>query len=91
MTDRIIEEVVWVVNATLLIKELNRAGITLCNTSTVGIHGTTIRQLSKEGEQNDDGSIDYLQNIRRLPEAFGPDEGAYLDIVPSKEGYNHLS
>lgn len=61
----IISEVAWVGNATLLVREVNRAG----NNGTVAVfdltragtgRGRVVRRLGKDGEQGDDGWIDAV-------------------------------
>ncbi|KAF7303130.1 hypothetical protein MKEN_01276700 [Mycena kentingensis (nom. inval.)] len=59
--------------------------------------GVVVRKLGKDGEEGDDGWIDNFQNIYALPAALvsslssGTVGAAYLDVVPTKEGYNHLA
>ncbi|KAJ7493362.1 dipeptidyl aminopeptidase [Mycena galericulata] len=59
--------------------------------------GTVVRKLGKDGEEGDDGWIDSFQNIYALPIALvsslsaGTVAAAYLDVVPTPEGYNHLA
>ncbi|GJJ11530.1 hypothetical protein Clacol_005763 [Clathrus columnatus] len=99
LNDSVIQEVVWVGNTTLLIKEVNRAAdegsVVLCNLETqetdIGARGIVVRKLGKDGEQGDDGWIDSSQNVRPLPESLGLEEGAYLDIIPTKDGYNQIA
>ncbi|KAJ7746743.1 dipeptidyl aminopeptidase [Mycena maculata] len=66
-------------------------------TSTERAQGTVVRNLGKDGEEGDDGWIDNYQNIYALPTQLvsslsaGTVAGAYLDVVPTPEGYNHLA
>ncbi|CAK5273743.1 unnamed protein product [Mycena citricolor] len=59
--------------------------------------GIVVRQLGKDGEEGDDGWIDSFQNMYPLHSSLvstlsaGTSSGAYLDVVPSPEGYNHLA
>ncbi|KAJ7460697.1 dipeptidyl aminopeptidase [Mycena latifolia] len=59
--------------------------------------GTVVRKLGKDGEEGDDGWIDNFQNIYALPNSLvsslsaGTVAGAYLDVVPTPEGFNHLA
>ncbi|KAJ7074230.1 dipeptidyl aminopeptidase [Mycena amicta] len=59
--------------------------------------GIVVRKLGKDGEEGDDGWIDNFQNIHALPNALvsslssGTVSAAYLDVVPTKEGFNHLA
>ncbi|KAJ7230529.1 dipeptidyl aminopeptidase [Mycena pura] len=59
--------------------------------------GIVVRKLGKDGEEGDDGWIDNFQNIYALPSTLvsslsaGTLAGAYLDVVPNEEGYNHLA
>ncbi|KAF9814328.1 hypothetical protein IEO21_05171 [Rhodonia placenta] len=93
----IISEVAWVGNATLLVREVNRAG----NNGTVAVfdltragtgRGRVVRRLGKDGEQGDDGWIDADQKVYPISAALSPNgHSAYLDIVPTPEGYNHIA
>ncbi|KAJ6561203.1 dipeptidyl aminopeptidase [Mycena vulgaris] len=59
--------------------------------------GTVVRKLGKDGEEGDDGWIDNFQNIYALPSTLvsslssGTVAAAYLDVVPTPEGFNHLA
>ncbi|KAH7910473.1 dipeptidyl aminopeptidase [Hygrophoropsis aurantiaca] len=93
----VIAEVAWVANETLIVKEVNRAAdsgsVILFNgnggrTAT----GVVVRKLGKDGEEGDEGWIDSHQSIYPIPESLlSGSSSAYLDIVPSKEGYNHIA
>ncbi|CAL1714024.1 unnamed protein product [Somion occarium] len=93
----IIAEVAWVGNAALLVKEVNRAAdngsvILFDLQNGASNHGEIVRILGKNGEQGDDGWIDEQQTIYPLPPSLQSDGiSAYLDIVPSAEGYNHIA
>ncbi|KAJ7708699.1 dipeptidyl aminopeptidase [Mycena rosella] len=59
--------------------------------------GTVVRKLGKDGEEGDEGWIDNFQNIYALPSdlvsslSAGTVAGAYIDVVPTPEGFNHLA
>ncbi|KAJ7643291.1 dipeptidyl aminopeptidase [Mycena polygramma] len=59
--------------------------------------GTVVRKLGKDGEEGDDGWVDNFQNIYALPSTLvsslsaGTVAAAYLDVVPTPEGFNHLA
>ncbi|KAJ6485813.1 dipeptidyl aminopeptidase [Mycena sanguinolenta] len=59
--------------------------------------GTVVRKLGKNGEEGDDGWVDNFQNIYALPTTLvsslsaGTVAAAYLDILPTPEGFNHLA
>ncbi|KAJ6624869.1 dipeptidyl peptidase IV N-terminal region-domain-containing protein [Mycena sp. CBHHK59/15] len=59
--------------------------------------GTVVRKLGKDGEEGDDGWIDNFQNIYPLPTTLvsslsaGTAVAAYIDVVPTPEGFNHLA
>ncbi|RPD57299.1 dipeptidyl aminopeptidase [Lentinus tigrinus ALCF2SS1-7] len=93
----IIAEVAWVSPSTLLVKEVTRAaedGSVVffdLNTQPANI-GKIVRELGRNGEQGDDGWIDATQAIYPIgPELSPTGEPAYLDIVPTPEGYNHIA
>ncbi|EIW75144.1 dipeptidyl aminopeptidase [Coniophora puteana RWD-64-598 SS2] len=94
----VITEVAWVGNGSLILKEITRAAddgnvvyfdLAYSNDVTVG---KVVRKLGKDGEEGDDGWIDSHQTVLPLP---GTDQygtyGAYLDIVPDANGYNHIA
>ncbi|KAI0315043.1 dipeptidyl aminopeptidase [Amylostereum chailletii] len=97
--DSIIMEVAWLGNKSLILKEVNRnsdAGsvVHFDLEDTQGLNanmGHVVRKLGKSGEQGDDGWIDAEHTIYPLPASLSPDIPAYLDIVPSKDGYNHIA
>lgn len=100
--DSIIIEVVWLGNGgtSLLLKEVNRnadAGravlFDLPDTSLLDARtGRVVRTLGKDGEEADDGWIDSAQTVYPLPEYLSPNGlPSYLDIVPDKDGYNHIA
>ncbi|EJU03880.1 dipeptidyl aminopeptidase [Dacryopinax primogenitus] len=94
--DRVIQEVVWVGNTSLFVKEVNRAadqGSVMLFNLSAGLEGTVVRTLGGEGgEWADGGWIDPEQRV--LPLSTHGLEGyphtAYLDILPNKKGFNHL-
>ncbi|KAI0640694.1 dipeptidyl aminopeptidase [Trametes meyenii] len=93
----VISEVAWVGEKALLVKEVTRAaedGSVVYFDLSKGHanEGTVVRKLGKEGEEGDSGWIDSRQAIYPLPETLWPDAApAYLDIVPTPEGYNHIA
>ncbi|KAG5652732.1 hypothetical protein H0H81_003931 [Sphagnurus paluster] len=95
--DSIVLEVAWVGDEALVVKEVNRnadgGNVVLFDVGTAPIaRGTVVRKLGKNGEEGDSGWIESEQRIRRLPKNLtvgGQD--AYLDIVPTPEGYNHIA
>jgi dipeptidyl aminopeptidase len=100
VTDSIIQEVAWVGNESLILKEVNRnadsGSVVLFDlseeTDLVRSRGKIVRKLGKDGEEGDEGWIDVTQGIYRLPSGLLPGgETAYLDIVPSKDGYKHIA
>ncbi|KAG8844098.1 hypothetical protein FRB91_002870 [Serendipita sp. 411] len=93
-TDSIIQEVAWINDDTLIIKEVNRSGdaggVILFDTSHPTHKGKVVRRLGKEGEEGDAGWIDSSQRIYPLSEDSGR-ATAYLDVIPNKEGFNHIA
>ncbi|TFK73733.1 dipeptidyl aminopeptidase [Pluteus cervinus] len=101
----IILEVAWVTNSTLIVKEVNRNAddgsvvvFQLGDQFVGGLQeeksvGKVTRKLGKGGEEGDDGWIDNSQTIHPLPAglSFQGTESAYLDIVPTPDGYNHIA
>ncbi|OJT13681.1 hypothetical protein TRAPUB_9780 [Trametes pubescens] len=93
----IISEVAWVSNSSLLVREVTRAAengsvVYFDLGSTPANVGNIVRKLGREGEQGDDGWIDAVQAIYPLSPSLSPDGApAYLDIVPTPEGYNHIA
>ncbi|KAI6006661.1 dipeptidyl aminopeptidase [Pisolithus orientalis] len=97
----IISEVAWVDDSSLIVREVNRAAD---NGNVILFHldelipeqgtgsGVVVRRLGKNGEEADEGWIESHQNIYPLPPSLrSGDSPAYLDIVPSKDGYNHIA
>ncbi|KAH8093229.1 dipeptidyl aminopeptidase [Cristinia sonorae] len=93
----VIAEVAWVGNTTLLVKESNRAAdngnVVLFDLQNGATNiGTVIRKLGRNGEQGDDGWIDEKQAVHLLPpNLLTSADSGYLDIIPSKDGYNHIA
>ncbi|KDR80915.1 hypothetical protein GALMADRAFT_241446 [Galerina marginata CBS 339.88] len=96
----IISEVTWVGNSSLILKEVNRNAddgnvvlFELDSTSLTRAQGKVVRKLGKNGEQGDNGWIDHEQTIHPIPTELTSFAGtnAYLDIVPTPEGYNHIA
>ncbi|KAH9930262.1 dipeptidyl aminopeptidase [Fomitopsis serialis] len=95
----VVQEIAWVGNETLLVREVNRAG----NNGTVSIfdlgqntplrnRGHVVRRLGKDGEQGDDGWIDQAQRVYPIPTSLSPHgHSSYLDVIPTPEGYNHIA
>ncbi|KAH9913079.1 dipeptidyl aminopeptidase [Epithele typhae] len=96
--NRIIAEIAWVDDEGLIIREVTRNGddgavISFDMSTHTWFQGTTVRRLGKNGEQGDDGWIEAIQEITPLPEDLWYQENvpAYLDIVPTPEGFNHIA
>jgi dipeptidyl aminopeptidase B len=98
--DSIITDVVWLRDGDLLLKEVNRnadAGSAvlfgLSDTSLLGARtGRVVRTLGKNGEEEDEGWIESEHTVYPLPTNFSADGlPSYLDIVPDKDGYNHIA
>ncbi|KAJ7777301.1 dipeptidyl aminopeptidase [Mycena metata] len=59
--------------------------------------GTVVRKLGRHGEEGDEGWVDNFQNIHALPSPLvstlsaGTVAAAYLDVVPTPEGFNHIA
>ncbi|KAF8957141.1 dipeptidyl peptidase IV N-terminal region-domain-containing protein [Flammula alnicola] len=97
----IIAEVAWVGNTSLIVKEVNRnaddGNVVLFDLSEANsltrARGKVVRKLGKNGEQGDNGWIDHEQSIHPVPVALTAFAGtnAYLDIVPTPDGYNHIA
>ncbi|KAH8827558.1 dipeptidyl aminopeptidase [Flagelloscypha sp. PMI_526] len=100
--DSIIQEVAWVSDSQLIIKQVDRSaekglvilfefdGFNWADGQDT-IQGTIVRRLGKDGEEGDDGWIECFQNIRGLPGHLVGDAGGYLDIIPDKAGYSHVA
>ncbi|KAL4062523.1 dipeptidyl aminopeptidase [Scleroderma citrinum] len=96
----ILSQVTWIDSSTLIVKEVNRAAdngnvVLFSFDEQFGgetVTGVVVRRLGKDGEEADGGWIDPGQNIHPLPPSLqSGDAPAYLDIVPSEEGYNHIA
>ncbi|KAF9558339.1 dipeptidyl aminopeptidase [Agrocybe pediades] len=97
----IVTEVTWVGNSSLIVKEVNRnaddGNVVLFELEkqnfAAAAQGKVVRKLGKVGEQGDNGWIDHEQTIYPVPSGITAFEGtnAYLDIVPTPEGYNHIA
>jgi dipeptidyl aminopeptidase B len=111
-TDSIIQEVAWVNDAALIIKEVARAGddgnVIYFDLTDPRKPGKVVRRLGKDGEEGDKGWIDSVRLIRLVlvinlndfqsqnikPLDYEDSAGyptSYLDILPNKEGYNHIA
>ncbi|KIY67818.1 dipeptidyl aminopeptidase [Cylindrobasidium torrendii FP15055 ss-10] len=85
--DAVIQEVTWVGDDELIIKEVTRnatAGSVVYFDAKDLTKGQIVRKLGKEGEEGDNGWIEPNQNIH-------PVEGGYLDVVPTKDGWSHIA
>ncbi|KAI0820257.1 dipeptidyl aminopeptidase [Trametes gibbosa] len=95
--DSIISEIAWVSESALLVREVTRAAengtVVYFDLSKQPANvGKVARRLGRHGEHGDDGWIDAKQAIHPLSPALSPDGvPAYLDIVPTPEGYNHIA
>ncbi|KAL0960550.1 hypothetical protein HGRIS_005588 [Hohenbuehelia grisea] len=86
----------WVANSTLVVKEVNRGAdagnVVVFDFDAEGdaskAQGVVVRKLGKDGEEGDNGWID--ERFRVTP-VISNGNGAYLDIVPTKDGYNHIA
>lgn len=89
--DGIIDEVSWVGNDALVIKEVDRAARNgqVIVVQSGHVEGKIVRKLGKDGEEGDDGWIDHGQNLLAVKESSGT-VGGYLDLIP-REGYNHIA
>ncbi|KAJ3001489.1 hypothetical protein NUW54_g6389 [Trametes sanguinea] len=96
ISDSIIAEVAWVSEDVLLVREVTRAAedgnvVYFDMRNSLRNIGKVVRKLGKDGEQGDDGWIDPA-TIHPLPPSLSPDgQPAYLDIVPTPSGYNHIA
>ncbi|KAF9511355.1 hypothetical protein BS47DRAFT_1330979 [Hydnum rufescens UP504] len=96
-SNSIIDTVTWVANETLVLKEVTRAaddGNVVFFDLSKGGTGRVTRRQGEKGEEGDSGWIDQTQSIYPLTHpvsvaSVGPT--AYLDILPNKEGYNHIA
>ncbi|KAF5379515.1 hypothetical protein D9615_006521 [Tricholomella constricta] len=101
LEDSVILEVAWVGDAALIVKEVNRNAddghvvlfdLEAAPDARTRARGEVVRRLGRQGEQGDSGWIDNEQNIHRLPASLSVGGvGAYLDVVPTPEGYNHIA
>ncbi|KAF8840395.1 hypothetical protein BDN67DRAFT_951704 [Paxillus ammoniavirescens] len=100
LTNSVISQIAWVDESTLVLKEVTRAAdhgnVVLFNLDTAssgGVEtGTVVRKLGIDGEEGDEGWIDAGQNIYPVPESLrSGNSPAYLDIVPTKDGYDHIA
>jgi len=96
----IIMDIAWVGNNSLILKEVNRNAdvgnvvlFDLDGPRSSGRNvGQVVRKLGRDGEQGDDGWIDATQTVFPLPPGLSPHgSSAYLDIVPSKDGFDHIA
>jgi len=100
LNDSVVTDVVWLSNGTLLVKEVNRnadQGSTVLfdvadTTLLAARTGTVMRALGKDGEEADEGWIDFEHSIFPLPEHFSATGlPSYLDVVPDGKGFNHIA
>lgn len=94
--DSIIQEVAWVNDAALILKEVARAGddgnVIHFDLKDPRKPGKVVRRLGKDGEEGDKGWIESSQHITPLD--YEDNAGyptSYLDVLPNKEGYNHIA
>ncbi|KAF8335110.1 dipeptidyl aminopeptidase [Amanita rubescens] len=93
----IVQEVAWVDNSTLIIKEVNRnandGSVILfdldATTEALRSSGTVVRKLGQDGEEGDAGWIENRQFIYPLPPNLG--YNGYLDVIPDPQGYDHIA
>lgn len=90
-------------NGSVVLFDLSDTVRALAPVHPKGVKGKVVRRLGRQGEEGDEGWIDQGQTIRPLPEALlrkyaelghtteEGSVGAYLDVVPTKEGYNHIA
>ncbi|KAK0457452.1 dipeptidyl peptidase IV N-terminal region-domain-containing protein, partial [Desarmillaria tabescens] len=94
----VVQEVAWVGEEMLLVKFVNRSadeGRVVLFDLTEGsqMEGQIVRKLGRGGEEGDNGWIKSSQDAYRLPSDWSIDSSgsAYLDIVPNKDGWNHIA
>ena len=114
----IINQVAWVDNSTLVLKEVTRAAdhgnVVLFDLEATSpgeiVTGKVVRKLGIDGEEGDDGWIEEVsdplvtanpraestrqqgQTIHPVPSSLrSSDSPAYLDIVPTQDGYKHIA
>ncbi|KAK0215844.1 dipeptidyl aminopeptidase [Armillaria nabsnona] len=84
---RVVQEVRWVGEEELLVRVVNRnaddGGVWYFDLGR-GTVGREVRRLGRDGEEGDEGWIEPGQTVYPL-------EDGYLDIVPTKEGWNHVA
>ncbi|KAI5995630.1 dipeptidyl aminopeptidase [Pisolithus albus] len=101
LDNSVISQVTWVDDSSLIVKEVNRAAdngsvIFFSLDKLIPEQGTAsgvvVRRLGVNGEEADEGWIEPHQNIYPLPSGLrSSGSPAYLDIVPSTDGYNHIA
>ncbi|KAF9233855.1 dipeptidyl aminopeptidase [Melanogaster broomeanus] len=100
LNNSIISQIAWLDESTLVLKEVTRAAdhgnvvlFDLDVASSGGTAtGTVVRKLGIDGEEDDGGWIESGQNIYPVPERLRSGNApAYLDIVPTKDGYDHIA
>jgi dipeptidyl aminopeptidase B len=98
--NNVITDVVWLSDGALLLKEVSRnadAGsavlFDLSDTSLLAARtGRVVRTFGKDGEEGDEGWIESEHTVYPLPPSFSTSGlPSYLDIVPDKDGYNHIA
>jgi dipeptidyl aminopeptidase len=94
--DTVLTEVVWLDNVDLLIKEVSRnadrGSVVLFDLASASPSGKIVRTLGRDGEEGDDGWIEARQSVVPLPVSLlHAGVSGYLDIVPTKEGWNHIA
>ncbi|KAF8323522.1 dipeptidyl aminopeptidase [Cantharellus anzutake] len=94
----IITEVTWVANNSLILKEVTRSAdagnVVFFNFGSKIVKGQVVRTLGEKGEEGDDGWIDSTQSVYPLTHPISVASlgtSAYLDILPTREGYNHIA
>ncbi|KAK0243793.1 dipeptidyl aminopeptidase [Armillaria nabsnona] len=94
----VVQEVAWVGEEQVLVKVINRSaddGRVVIFDLAEGAQNEreVVRRLGKDGEEGDAGWIKPFQDVHRLPSAGSKYSGgsAYLDIVPNKDGWNHIA
>ncbi|KAK0215051.1 dipeptidyl aminopeptidase [Armillaria fumosa] len=84
---RVVQEVRWVGEEELLVRVVNRnadeGGVWYFDLAR-GREGREVRRLGRDGEEGDEGWIEPGQTVYPL-------EDGYLDIVPTKDGWNHVA
>ncbi|KAK0188392.1 dipeptidyl aminopeptidase [Armillaria mellea] len=84
---RVVQEVRWVGAEELVVRVVNRnaddGGVWYFDLGR-GAEGREVRRLGREGEEGDEGWIEPGQTVYPLRDG-------YLDIVPTKDGWNHVA